>query len=84
MIVLLGLVGITLIITQGTIFERLRQRISALKCPQCVGMWVGSAAGAYGLPQTDHGRVVDAFIVGGAVSFLAMLFGVILSVLDDL
>lgn len=81
---LIGLVGITLIISRGTIFAWLQKRVPAFKCPQCVGMWVGIAAGAYGVIQSGHGRVIDAFVVGGAVSFLAMLFGVILSVLDEL
>lgn len=83
-VALIGLVGVTLIISRGTIFAWLQRRVAAVKCPQCVGMWVGIAGGAYGLVQTGYGRIIDAFIVGGATSFLALLFGVILSVLDEL
>jgi len=69
-----ALVGTTLLLVHGTIFAGLRRLWPALfKCAQCVGTWVGAAAGASGLVSMGHGRVLDAVIVGAATSFLSLL-----------
>lgn len=79
MIVLLGLIGVTLLIVRGTVFEQIRRVWPAmLGCAQCAGTWVGAAAGASGLVQVGHGRVFDAVVVGAATSFTAMLADAIL------
>jgi hypothetical protein len=75
----LGLIGITLIISRGTIFYWFQQRWPTfIKCAQCTGMWVGMAAGAAGLMQTGHGLMFDVAAVGGATSFLSLLANAIL------
>jgi hypothetical protein len=50
----------------------------------CAGMWVGIAAGASGLVQSGHGRVLDAIVVGAAASFSSVLAdAVLLKLLGD-
>jgi hypothetical protein len=69
-----ALVGTTLIVVRGTLFKRLQQLWPVFfRCAQCVGMWVGAAAGASGIAPMGHGRVVDGLIVGAATSFLSLL-----------
>lgn len=76
-----ALVGITLIVVRSTLFERL-QRLwpKFFGCPQCFGMWVGMCAGAAGIQTIGCGcaRLLDAFLVGGAVSFLSLLADAVL------
>ncbi len=81
----LALIGFTLILVRGTIFQPLQTRWPALfGCSQCTGTWVGIAAGASGLVTVGHGRVLDAVIVGSATSFLAMAAdAVLLRLLGD-
>jgi hypothetical protein len=68
-----ALIGTTLVVARSTIFQPIRRLWPALfQCAQCVGMWVGVAAGASGIVGIGHGRVLDALIVGTATSFLAM------------
>lgn len=68
-----ALIGLTLIIARGTIFGALQRLYPPLfQCSQCVGFWVGLAAGALGIATLDRGRVVDAVLVGTATSFLSM------------
>lgn len=83
--VFVALVGLTLILVRGTIFRSLQRRWPAfLQCSQCVGMWVGLAAGAGGVATLDRGRVWDAVLVGGATSVLAMATdAVLLKLLGD-
>jgi hypothetical protein len=67
-----ALVGATLIVVRGTIFRRVRLLYPPLlRCSQCAGFWVGAAAGLAGLASVGGGRLVDAFVVGCATSFLA-------------
>lgn len=69
-----ALVGITLIVVRGTIFTGLRKLFPPLlECAQCTGTWVGIAAGASGVVSMGYGRPLDALLVGGAVSVLALL-----------
>lgn len=78
----IAFIGITLIIVRGTIFGPLQRLWPAIfRCAQCVGMWVGMIAGASGLAgisQNHSAIVVNAIVVGGATSFLAMLADAIL------
>lgn len=78
-------VGMTLIVVRGTIFKPLQVRFPALLgCSQCTGFWVGAVAGVSGVVTTDHGRVIDAVVVGCATSFLAMAAdAVLLRLLGD-
>lgn len=69
-----ALIGATLIISSSTLFRPLQRFYSPLfKCSQCVGMWVGMVAGGSGVVSLEHGRILDAFIVGAATSFLSTL-----------
>lgn len=78
-LVLCALVGTTLIVVRGTIFGWLQKRWPKFfRCSQCVGMWVGLAAGAYGLESVGAGRLIDAFIVGATTSVLSLLTDAVL------
>lgn len=77
--IFVALVGITLIIVRGTIFTGLRKLFPPLlDCTQCTGTWVGIAAGASGVASMGYGRPLDALLVGGAVSVLALLADAVL------
>lgn len=80
-----ALIGITLIVVRGTLFSRLQRAWSALfACAQCFGMWVGMLAGASGIVQLGHGRVLDTVFVGAATSFLSLAAdAVLLKLLGD-
>ncbi len=84
-LLLSALVGATLIVSRSTLFRSVRYFYPPLlECSQCVGTWVGIAAGAGGLVTTGHGRIVDAIVVGSATSFLAMAAdGLLLYLLGD-
>lgn len=74
-----ALIGLTLILVRGTIFESLRRIWPAFfGCSQCVGTWIGAAAGAAGLVAFGHGRVLDAILTGAAVSVLSIAADAIL------
>lgn len=80
----IALIGLTLIISRGTIFEGLRKIWPGmLGCSQCVGTWVGAAAGGSGVVTTGHGRILDAIIVGCATSVLSLMTTMVLLKLDD-
>lgn len=79
-----ALVGLTLIITRGTIFEKMRSFYpNFLGCCQCVGTWVGGAAGASGIVPAGHGPVLDAIIVGCATSVLSFVTTMVILKLDE-
>jgi hypothetical protein len=82
---LTALIGATLIIVRGTIFTGLRKFWPPLlECSQCTGMWVGFAAGASSLVPLGRGLFLDGFVLGCAVSVLAMLTdAVLLKLLGD-
>ena len=69
---LLGLVGITIIITVGAIFEDIRNKISEssqvlgklINCPMCTGFWVGFFFGFID-------DIAPPMITGGLVSLLS-------------
>lgn len=82
-----ALVGLTLIITHGTIFGWL-QRLwpEFFRCCQCVGFWVGAHAGGIGFVELGIGRgwFVNAFFVGCITSIYALLtHGVLIRLLGD-
>lgn len=71
--IFVALVGLTLVLVRGTIFRPLQRVWPALfGCSQCVGMWVGAAAGARGIATMNLGRILDAAMVGAATSVLSM------------
>jgi hypothetical protein len=80
-----ALIGTTLLVVRGTIFKPLQRLLPAFfQCSQCVGAWVGAAAGGSGIIQTGHGRILDAIIVGAAASFASMFAdAVLLKLLGD-
>jgi len=74
-----ALIGLTLILVRGTIFRPLQRLWPALlECAQCSGAWIGAAAGASGLVTMGHGLILDAVVVGGAISFLSLLADAVL------
>jgi len=84
-LLIFALIGVTLIVVRGTVCAPIR-RIwpSLLGCSQCTGTWVGIAAGASGIVSVGQDRVFDAIVVGGALSFLALLAdAVLLKLLGD-
>lgn len=84
-LVLLALVGTTLIIVRGTIFDAVRRLWpSFLACSMCCGFWVGAVAGATGILSIGHGRALDMFIAGASTSFSSLLAdAVLLKLLGD-
>ncbi len=80
-----ALVGTTLLLVHGTVFGPVRRLWPALfRCPQCIGFWIGAAAGASGLVPAGHGRILDAAVVGTATSFLSLLvYAVLVRLLGD-
>lgn len=80
-----ALVGATLIVVRGAIFEPLQAFYPPLfRCCQCTGFWIGAAAGAIGLVSVGHGRVLDVLVGGCAASFLSLVAdGVLLKLLGD-
>lgn len=84
-LIAIALIGATLIITRSTIARPLQRLWPPLfQCSQCSGFWVGAVAGASGIVQLSHGRVLDAFLAGAATSFLSLLAdAVLLRLLGD-
>jgi hypothetical protein len=79
LLILSALVGATLLVARSTLLRPVRRLWPALlECSQCVGVWVGAAAGASGLVPAGHGRLLDAIIVGASTSFLATLSDAVL------
>lgn len=71
-LIILGLVGITIIITTGSIFEELRNKVSEtsqilgklINCPMCTGFWIGFFFGFLS-------DIAPPIIVGGLISLLS-------------
>jgi hypothetical protein len=84
-LLVLALIGTTLIITRSKLFAPIQRRWPVLfQCSQCVGVWIGAVAGAYGLVSIGQGRVLDMLIVGTSTSFLSLLAdAVLLRLLGD-
>ena len=80
-----ALIGLTLILVRSTICRPIQRLWPAFfRCGQCCGLWVGLVAGASGIAPLDHGRVVDAVLVGGVTSFLSLVAdAVLLKLLGD-
>lgn len=69
-----ALIGATHIVSRSTIFGWLQRLYPPLfHCVQCVGFWVGAAAGGSGLVMVGYGRFLDVIIVGSASSILSLL-----------
>ena len=88
---LLGLVGLTLIVTRGSIFSAVRRLAPHfLSCPQCVGWHVGFWI-TYVQAVTSHppelwfflGALFHAVLLGGAVSLLSSLSEAAIEALDE-
>lgn len=82
---LFALIGATLIVVSSVIARPIRRLWpSLLSCSQCTGAWIGAVAGAVGLVQVEHNPILNAAVVGCAVSFLAELAnGVLLNLLGE-
>lgn len=73
---LVGLVGITLIVTHGTLLRGIRRLAPKfLGCPQCIGFHIGFwVTGVQAvLSGVTYGAALHAVLVGGAVSVLSAL-----------
>lgn len=82
LIYLLAVSGATQIIVFGRIFERIRGDSKFLKCPQCVGFWVGlifAVFSKYSLLFNYSQSFYDIFIlscIGSLVSYVTyVIFG---------
>lgn len=81
---LLGLIGTTLVIVRGRLFEPLRKRAALARCAQCLGWWVGLVGGLAVTPRV-HGPIdwlENAALMGGMVSPLAMAADAAIAWLD--
>jgi Na+/proline symporter len=73
-LMIFGLVGITIIITAGSIFEELRNKVNEkssvlgklINCPMCTGFWVGFFFGFID-------GMAPPMITGGLVSLLSWI-----------
>lgn len=79
----LGMVGVVLIVTMNRSFKTFRERIfpGLMGCPQCLGVWVGTA-GYYWLERDRvfvtgwipiMQTVSDALLLGFAVSLVSYI-----------
>ena len=72
-LVVIALVGLTLLVTGSAILAPVRRLWpKPLSCAQCVGTWVGAAAGATGVLPFGYGRLPDAILAGAALSYIAL------------
>ncbi len=80
-----GLCGLAIIITKGTLFARLRQLYPPLlTCPLCIGFWVGLTGAILRVPpEPTLFRALQTFVLhGAAVALGAFLAGRTLDWLD--
>ena len=86
---LVGLIGLTLIVTRSSLFARVRKLASFLSCSQCVGWHMGfwstvlTYEGAASPWPIVGARFWYAVLVGGVVSLLSSLSEAVLSALDE-
>jgi hypothetical protein len=83
---LVGAVGLTIILTRGSIFARVRKVWpSFLGCPLCVGAWVGAGLFFLGRESLAPARelVAGLLAAAGAVSVGATLVDFVLAKLDE-
>lgn len=87
-----GLVGLTLVISVGSIFDGLRKWCAGFKhplnlfkwfgelisCPMCTGAWVG-----IGWAFLDGQNTMTAIVVGGLISVSATVVNMLLGVLSN-
>lgn len=71
-LLVLGLIGLTLIVSKGYLFEPLQNRSRFFACPMCLGAWVGML-GELLREHLDGEKLAPLVIVlvGGTVSFLS-------------
>lgn len=90
LIFIFGVVGITHIVVDSTIFEPFRTAVKEhfpllhklLTCYQCIGFWCGVF---FGLPyyySLGLWNIFFIFLYGGVGSFFSVLFAYILNLLD--
>ena len=87
LVLLLGSVGLTIILSGSSLFDRPREIImskSALigelvECPMCLGMWVGFATSLCFLDNT----LFYAMYYGGMVSLLSYFFATLIGLLNN-
>jgi hypothetical protein len=75
---LLALVGVTIIVTRGTIFgwlQRGRWIGELFHCPLCFGFWCGAGGGAY---LRGHLGAADVVLDGAVVALLSLLVAAVL------
>ena len=88
---LVGLVGLTVIVTKSTLFARVRRLVKFLACAQCLGWHMGFWATVLSFPYlgtvqpwTVIGeRFWYAVLFGGVVSLASSLAEAVLAALDE-
>ena len=80
----LGLVGVTLAIVRGSIFEPLRRWLALARCARCSGWWVG-LVGAAAVERfgVSYERAAAWVLVAGAVSLTATAADVAIAFVDS-
>jgi hypothetical protein len=85
---LIGSVGLTHIVVDGSIFEWLRNFLQTyspnffgklIACYTCLGFWFGILSGWLCFENISYGQL---FVAGGAASFLSSLAAVFLNYLE--
>lgn len=82
---IVGLVGLTIIITKGTLFTRARLLYPPLlACPLCIGFWIGLGGAMLRLiPTGGLFAMTQTYVLhGAAVALCAFLAGRTLDWLD--
>jgi len=74
--------GLTFILANGSIFNKIRPKHKFFHCPLCIGFWVGVflfSVNGFTELFTFNYNIVNAFLLGGLSSgtsyFLSMLIG---------
>lgn len=79
MIEIVGLIGITIIITNGIVTEKLRQFVllkfnlfgRMLSCAMCVGMWAGLLFSFFILHKMKINTILYDILYGGMISIVS-------------
>ncbi len=86
-LILLGSVGITIILTRSSLFERPREFVDSkssllgelVSCPMCLGMWIGFLTSLFVINNT----IIFSIYYGGVTSLLGYFFESIISMFNS-
>ena len=87
-LILLGSVGITIILTRSSLFEKPRDFIEGksslmgelVSCPMCLGMWVGFITSLFVVNNT----IIFSIYYGGVTSLVSYFFESIISMFNTI